>query len=342
MSNSGTTSPDTPLLTLAVTPGEPAGIGPDIALAVGSRNFDARLVWVMDPALLQARAKMLRLPCEIRSFNAAPAPHRAGQFTVLPVPLAAACQPGVLARDNARYVLECLDIACAGCLDHRFDAMITGPVHKAVINDAGIPFTGHTEYLAAGAGVPRTVMMLATPGLRVALVTTHVPLSAVSALVTEEQVGFVLRPVNDALTSQFGIARPRLGVCGLNPHAGEQGHMGREEIDRIIPAIEQARASGLRVTGPLPGDTAFTIQALRELDAVVAMYHDQGLAPLKALGFGEAVNITLGLPFIRTSVDHGTALQLAGTGEAGPDSLAAAIGSAIDMALARRASRSRS
>lgn len=336
MSNSVPTRNNHPLLTLAVTPGEPAGIGPDLALMVGSTDLPMRLAWVIDPALLKSRAALLGVPCSIDEFSATTGQHRAGRFSVLPAQLAAPVRPGTLDPSNSPYVLNCLDLAIAGCLEGRFDAMVTGPVSKASINDAGVAFSGHTEYLAAAAGVPQTVMMLATPTLRVALVTTHVPLHAVPKLVTQAQLGFVLNTVDRALKNEFGVLSPRISVCGLNPHAGESGHMGREEIEQISPAIAAASAAGLDVSGPWPGDTAFTAEALQHADVVVAMYHDQGLAPLKALGFGEAVNITLGLPFIRTSVDHGTALDLAGTGRASAGSLIAAIETAAMMAQCRQ------
>ena len=329
-------------LTLAVTPGEPAGIGPDIALALGARDLGIRVAWVVDPELLAARAATLGLQCEISKFDSSTPIHRAGHFDVLPVKLAAPVTAGKLDASNGRYVLQCLDQAIAGCLNGEFAAMVTGPVHKGVINDAGIPFTGHTEYLAAAADGARTVMMLATPKLRVALVTTHVPLLKVPSLIDSESVSFVLDTVGRSLNDYFGIEHPRLSVCGLNPHAGEGGHMGREEIDHIVPALLQARDKGCRVTGPFPGDTAFTADALDRTDAVVAMYHDQGLGPLKALGFGDAVNVTLGLPFVRTSVDHGTALELAGTGKASASSLLAAFEMARAIAIRRATAKSRS
>lgn len=292
---------------------------------------------MISPALLHARAQALGVTCDITPFSSASGPHRAGRFSVLPVELGAQVRQGVLNTANSAYVLRCLDKAVAGCLAGDFHAMVTGPVQKSVINEAGVPFSGHTEYLALAAGGARTVMMLATPRLRVALVTTHVPLKEVPALITFDNVHHVLQTVAGSLRNGFGILRPRMMVCGLNPHAGEGGHMGREEIDVIVPAIEAAKSAGLAVSGPVPGDTAFTADGLRQFDAIIAMYHDQGLAPLKALGFGEAVNITLGLPFIRTSVDHGTALELAGTGRASATSLRAAIESAIHMAKFKQA-----
>jgi len=260
---------------------------------------------------------------------------RAGELGVLPVPLKTPVVCGRLEPANARYVLDTLDLAISGCLDGTFAAMVTGPVNKAVINEAGIPFSGHTEYLAAATRTRDVVMLLATPGLRVALATTHVPLSEVSALITPQRLTVVLRILHAGLRKNFGIERPVISVCGLNPHAGEGGHLGREEIDNIIPAMQALRTEGMQLIGPLPADTAFTAERLRKTDAVLAMYHDQGLPVLKHLGFGRAVNITLGLPIVRTSVDHGTALELAGTGKADSGSLQAALQSAIDIARVR-------
>ncbi len=321
---------------IAVTPGEPAGIGPDLAVMLAQHDANARLVFIADPVLLAARASALGLP--LRTVAFAPGqPPPAGAVEVLTCRLRADVGAGRLDTANAPYVLECLDHAARGCLDDTFDAMLTGPVHKGIINDALIPFTGHTEYLAeAAGGGRRPVMMLAAGSLRVALVTTHVALREVPDLVTRPALHYTLRTVSDALVTQFGLTAPRIAVCGLNPHAGENGHMGREEIDTIEPVLAECRSVGMDVRGPLPADTAFTPDRLREVDAIVAMYHDQGLTALKALGFGQAVNITLGLPFIRTSVDHGTALDLAGTGRANPESLQAALALAIQLAANRR------
>lgn len=332
MSNS---APKTNKPTIAVTPGEPAGIGPDLALMLDRRPDEVRLVFIADPELLANRAALLGLTPRLIEYDAArPAPV-AGALEYLPYTLAAPVTPGQLATANARYVLACLERAAAGCLSHEFDAMLTGPVHKGVINDAGIPFTGHTEFLAAAAG-RQPVMMLVAASLRVALVTTHISLREVPDAVTRELLRFTLDTVHHELHDKFGIARPRLAVCGLNPHAGESGHMGREEIDTIAPALASCVAAGIDARGPLPADTAFTPAVLSAVDGVVAMYHDQGLTALKALGFGQAVNITLGLPFIRTSVDHGTALDLAGTGRASVDSLEAALALAIELAGLRK------
>jgi len=248
------------------------------------------------------------------------------------VPLAKRCMPGRLDTANAAYVLEMLDLALAGCISGEFSAMVTAPVHKGIINDAGIAFTGHTEYLAAHTGTARVVMLLAGAGLRVALATTHLALKDVPAAITAESLLATLQILHQDLQTKFGIARPRILVAGLNPHAGESGHMGREEIEVIIPVLKKLRAEGMDVVGPLPADTLFTKNVLAGSDAQLAMYHDQGLAVLKYAAFDEGINVTLGLPVIRTSVDHGTALDLAGTGRASASSLFAAVDAAIDMA----------
>lgn len=254
-------------------------------------------------------------------------------LTVLPLPMAAAVKPGTPDCANAPYVLDTLRRAVRGCLDGEFAAMVTGPVHKATLNQAGYRFTGHTEFIAAQCGDTLPVMMLANRSLRVALVTTHLPLKDVCEAVTAERLKYVVTVVHHDLIDRFGIHAPRLLVCGLNPHAGEQGYLGREETEILEPVLEELRSTGLDLIGPVPADTAFTPDSLRGVDAVVAMYHDQGLPPLKAQGFGETVNITLGLPLIRTSVDHGTAFTLAGTGKARPDSLLAATDFAYRLAL---------
>jgi 4-hydroxythreonine-4-phosphate dehydrogenase len=324
-------------LRIALTPGEPAGIGPNLCLQLASQDRNVELVVICDPTLLQARAETLRVPliCRVLEDGTASVTTRAGELAVLPVALKTPAACGRPNPANARYVLDTLDQAVNGCLDGTFAAMVTGPVNKAVINEAGIPFSGHTEYLAAATRAGDVVMLLATPGLRVALATTHVPLSAVSALITPQRLSVVLRILNEGLRKNFGIEHPVISVCGLNPHAGEGGHLGREEIDSIIPAMQALRAEGLHLIGPLAADTAFTPDRLREADAVLAMYHDQGLPVLKHLGFGRAVNITLGLPIIRTSVDHGTALELAGTDKADSGSLQAALQTAIEIARLR-------
>lgn len=317
---------------IVVTAGEPAGIGPDLCLMLAASDLSADVVVAADPGLLEDRARRLGFTVAFQTFDPdrSPEPQRAGRLRVLPVPLAAAVIPGRPDPANARYVLECLDRAVDGCRAGLFDALVTGPVHKGVINDAGIPFTGHTEYLAERCGNVRVVMMLATEGLRVALATTHLPLSAVSAAITRDDLSATLRILVADLRTRFGIARPRILVCGLNPHAGESGHLGREEIDVIEPVLESLRGGDAELFGPLPADTLFTPKYLEHADAVLAMYHDQGLPVLKYKGFGRAVNVTLGLPIVRTSVDHGTALDLAGTGRIDAGSLR----TAIDVALA--------
>lgn len=320
--------------TLAITPGEPAGIGPEIALAAalraGTGKTRARLVLVADRHLLAARAQQLGMVVNLVDYVPARAAPE-GVVEVLHVPLAAPSIAGELNPANASYVLATLDIAVAACQRGDAHAVVTAPVHKAVINEAGVPFTGHTEYLAErSSGHP--VMMLATPELRVALVTTHLPLSAVPEAINQALVERVTRIVDYDLRQRFGITKPRLQLCGLNPHAGEGGHLGHEDDAEIAPAVAALRSDGLQVDGPWPGDTAFVPSRRRMYDATIAMYHDQGLAVLKALGFGDAVNVTLGLDLIRTSVDHGTALDIAGRGVAECESLLAAISMGADLA----------
>ena len=305
--------------TIAVTTGEPAGIGPELAATLLSDPWPARIVLVGDAGLLARR-------------GGRPVPGA----NLLHVPLAVPSAAGRLETANARYVLALLDAALEGCASGRFDAIVTAPVHKGVINDAGIPFTGHTEYLAERTGAPLPVMMLAGGGLRVALATTHLPLAAVSAALTAERLAAVLRILDTDLRGKFGIAAPRILVCGLNPHAGEGGHLGREEIEVIEPTLRALQSEGLRLTGPVPADTAFLPERLAGHDAVLAMYHDQGLPVLKRAAFGHGVNVTLGLPVIRTSVDHGTALDLAGSGRADPGSLREALRLAVELCTARR------
>jgi len=318
---------------IAFTPGEPAGVGPDLCVQLAQRGLDVQLVVVADPELLKQRATLMQLPLEIDIFDPAQAytSHQAGRVCVLPATLATPSVPGQLASSNALYVLECLRLATRGCMDGTFQALVTGPVHKGIINDAGQPFTGHTEFLAElTTGTP--VMMLATEGLRVALVTTHLPLSKISRAITRQRVEQITRILHEELQQRFGIQQPQILVCGLNPHAGEGGHLGTEEIEVIEPVLENLRQEGMQLKGPLPADTLFTPNYLEQADAVLAMYHDQGLPVLKHMGFGKAVNITLGLPIIRTSVDHGTALDLAGSGQANPGSLNVALETAIHMA----------
>ncbi|ELZ8931789.1 4-hydroxythreonine-4-phosphate dehydrogenase PdxA [Cronobacter dublinensis] len=318
---------------VVITPGEPAGIGPDLVVALAQHAWPAQLVVCADPTLLTARAAQLQLPLTLLPFSSdAPAcPQPAGTLTLLPVTLQVPVVPGTLEAANGIYVVETLARACDGCLSGEFDALVTGPVHKGIINDAGIPFTGHTEFFEARSGSEKVVMMLATEALRVALVTTHLPLKAVAEAITPDLLRHILTTLHHDLQSKFGIAQPHVLVCGLNPHAGEGGHMGTEEIDTIIPVLEEMRARGMHLTGPLPADTLFQPKYLENADAVLAMYHDQGLPVLKYQGFGRAVNITLGLPFIRTSVDHGTALELAGSGNASVGSFITALNLAISM-----------
>lgn len=326
------------VLRIAITPGEPAGIGPDLVAILAQHGSEHELVAVADPELLNQRARALGLPLKIRSFdpNEPPRPLGFGELCVEPVKLAVKSVAGTLNTANADYVLQTLNTAIGLCQRGLTDALVTAPVHKGVINDAGIPFSGHTEYLADKTNTPKVVMMLATSDLRVALVTTHLPLAAVPAAITANNVRETVKVLHRALQENFNLADPRILVCGLNPHAGEGGHLGREEIDVIEPVLEELRRDKLKLIGPLPADTLFTPKVLAEGDAVLAMYHDQGLPVLKSRGFGKAVNVTLGLPIIRTSVDHGTALDLAGTGKADVGSLEAALRSASGMALARQ------
>jgi 4-hydroxythreonine-4-phosphate dehydrogenase len=323
---------------LALTSGEPAGIGPDLVIALAQQALPVELVAVADTDMLRARALQLDLPIEILPFNPDRSPQRqkAGCLSVQHVPAAVAVTPGLLDRRNASYVIATLDTALALCINAACDGLVTGPVHKAVINDAGIPFTGHTEYLAQRTATPEPVMMLYAPGLRVALVTTHLPLHEVAAAITPERLSRVIRVLDKDLRQRFGIAHPRILVAGLNPHSGEGGHLGREELEIIQPVLEKLRVEGFDLDGPLPADTLFTPKYLERADAVLAMYHDQGLPVLKHMGFGRIVNITLGLPILRTSVDHGTALELAGSGQADVSSLRCAVEAAIELSAARK------
>lgn len=326
-------------LKLAVTPGEPAGVGPELLVRLAQEPVaqlqGLQLIAVCDAQLLQQSAQHLGLPLTLHPADSTVA-SGAGNLSVLEVPLAEPARPGTLNPANAHYVLQTLRTAADGCLSGSFDALVTGPVHKGVINDAGVAFSGHTEFFAERAGVDRVVMMLATEGLRVALATTHLPLKDVASAISRQSLTEVIGILQHDLTAHFGIPDPRILVCGLNPHAGEGGHLGMEEIEVIEPVLTELRARGLNLVGPLPADTLFTPHHLEHADAVLAMYHDQGLPVLKYKGFGNAVNITLGLPFIRTSVDHGTALDIAGQGIADLGSLHTAIASARYMAAARR------
>jgi len=331
---------------IALTPGEPAGIGPDVAITLAQQAPSCDLVLIADPVMLTKRAAQLNLVFSAHLWNGqgndVPAVY------ILPVATNRPVNAGKLDPANSPYVIECLRRAVQGCRRHEFDALVTGPVHKGVINDAGIPFTGHTEFLAAESGTAQVVMMLAAPGrspsaakrgdarerphgLRVALATTHLPLSDVSRAISREHLTGVLRILHADLRAKFGISDPQILVCGLNPHAGESGHLGREEIEVIEPVLAMLRTEGFSLRGPVPADTAFIPESLVGVDVVLAMYHDQGLPVLKAHDFVHAINITLGLPFVRTSVDHGTALELAGSGRADVSSLRAAVTTALQL-----------
>ena len=325
----------------AITPGEPAGIGPDLIIQLVQTAQTHELVCIADPIMLQQRAKKLSLPLTINPYDANKTQSQAaGSLTVLNEPLSNPSVCGVADKANAQSQLDALKRAVQGCLSGEFSALITGPMHKSIINEAGISFTGHTEYLAELSKTKKVVMMLAAPEsdhqLRVALATTHLPLAKVSQAITQESLKEVITILNQDMQEHFGIKQPRILICGLNPHAGEDGHLGTEEIETITPVINELKNKGLNLEGPLPADTLFTQPYLEDADAVLAMYHDQGLPVLKHVGFGEAVNVTLGLPFIRTSVDHGTALDLAGTGKANSGSLKAALNMAIQMAKKTR------
>jgi len=318
---------------LAITCGEPAGIGPDICLQLAGRRLDQGAVVIGDRRMLQQRAAALGRDVNLQDYDPAQVlPLPAGQLAVLHVPLAAQVQAGRLNAANSGYVLKTLVRAAEGCVSGEFSAMVTAPVHKGIINDAGIPFTGHTEFLAEQTHTTQVVMMLVGGGMRVALATTHLPLREVPDTITSTLLESVLRIIQRDLARRFGIVRPRILVAGLNPHAGEGGHLGREEIEVLIPVLDKLRAEGLDVSAPLPADTLFTPQRLAQCDCVLAMYHDQGLPVLKHASFGEGVNVTLGLPIIRTSVDHGTALDLAASGKADAGSLLEALNLAAAMA----------
>lgn len=335
---------NTTSLRIALTPGEPAGIGPDLAIALSQKSHQHEIVAFADPELLQLRAEQLGLSVTLRQVDwDAPAQAcAAGELAYQPIKLATPSIAGLLNKQNGGYVLDTLDAAINACRENRCAALVTGPVQKSAINDYletsssskadNTYFSGHTEYLAANTDTEKVVMMLATEGLRVALATTHLPLRDVADAINEVELSQVIRILQQSLQQQFAIRAPRILVCGLNPHAGEGGHMGREEIDIIEPALEKLRLEGINLIGPLPADTLFTPKYLDHADAVLAMYHDQGLPVLKFKGFGGAVNITLGLPIIRTSVDHGTALDLAGSGKANLGSLETALDYAITMA----------
>lgn len=327
---------DSELSPLAITVGEPAGIGPDLVLQLAMEVRGHPWVVIGDVGMLAERAHRLGLKVRM-DLSDGPASTEAGVLSVIHTPLMMSVQPGRVEPGNARTILQTLDVAIDGCLSGKFGAMVTGPLQKSVINDGGIPFSGHTEYLQKKCAVPDVVMLLVANTLRVALATTHLPLRDVADAIKPELLERRIRILWTSLKGRFGIENPRVLVAGLNPHAGESGHLGREEIEVITPVLDRLRAEGMDLKGPLPADTLFVPRFLAQCDAVMAMYHDQGLPVLKHAGFGEAVNVTLGLPFVRTSVDHGTALDLAATGTADPGSLVAAISLAAELARAGHA-----
>ena len=313
---------------LLLTPGEPAGIGPDIIIQLAQKAWGAELVVIADPDLLLSRAKQINLPLTLRACDPASPPQSqaAGTLTILPMALSSKVEVGLLNPDNAAYVIKTLEKAASLCQQKMAHAVVTGPVHKGIINQAGIAFTGHTEFFARFCQVDHTVMLFVVDKLKVALATTHLPLSQVSNAITRESLRATITVLHRALKNYFHLESPRLLICGLNPHAGENGYLGREEIDTITPLLNELRErEHFHLEGPLPADTIFTPKYLENADAVLAMYHDQALPLVKYLGFGHAVNVTLGLPFVRTSVDHGTALDIAGTGKADVGSLEAAV-----------------
>jgi len=319
---------------IVITSGEPAGIGPDACVVLAQTKWQADIVVAADAELLAATAHTLRLPLSIERYDPsrASASHRPGALKVMHIPTAQPVIAGQPDARNAAYVIEMLDRACDGCMNGEFAAMVTAPVQKSTLMDAGYAFTGHTEYLAVRTRAAMPVMLLLSGQLRVALVTTHLALADVPHAITPERLRTTIRIVNTDLGRHFSLAAPRIAVLGLNPHAGEAGHLGREEIDVIQPVIRELQAEGLNIEGPVPADTAFTHRFLQTIDVIVAMYHDQGLPVIKHAGFGNAVNVTLGLPILRTSVDHGTALSLARSGKADAGSLRAALGLAVDLA----------
>jgi 4-hydroxythreonine-4-phosphate dehydrogenase len=321
------------IVRIAVTPGEPAGIGPDLMIMLSSQQWDVQMVVFADRNMMAQRALKLGVDLEIIPFEeGSQVIQQAGQMIVHHIPVSVDVIAGKLDSANGQYVVETLRRACEENMLGHFDAVVTGPVHKGIINKAGISFSGHTEYFAQQSNTADVVMMLATDGLRVCLATTHIPLAYVSKAITPERIEKVIRIMNTDLKLKFGIVEPRIYVCGLNPHAGEEGHLGKEEIQIITPTLDVLRSQGLNLIGPLPADTIFQPKYLESADAVLAMYHDQGLPVLKFKGFGNSVNITLGLPFIRTSVDHGTAADLAGSGDVDVGSMKRAINSAIQLA----------
>jgi 4-hydroxythreonine-4-phosphate dehydrogenase len=318
---------------ILITPGEPAGIGPDITIQAAQQAWPVELVALADPDLLLARAKQLGLALKLTPLDVLqPATqHNPGELKIIPVQLDSVCEPGKLNRDNASYIVQCLTLAADFCFEKNADALVTGPIQKSLLNEAKIPFTGHTEFFAQHFQVAQTIMLFVAEQLKVALVTTHLPLAAVPDAITPAKLLSVIRLLHQELKKKFRLAQPKILVCGLNPHAGEMGYLGREEIDIIEPALKQLRAEHIDVEGPLPADTIFTEKYLKNCDTVLAMYHDQALPVVKYMSFGHAANVTLGLPIVRTSVDHGTALDVAGTGKADTGSLVAAIRTAMTL-----------
>jgi 4-hydroxythreonine-4-phosphate dehydrogenase len=322
---------------IVITSGEPAGVGPDACVTLAQRDWEADLVVAGDADVLAAAASALELPLILERYDSSRPmkPHRGGTLQVMHIPTGSPVVPGQLDVRNAAHVIEMLDRACDGCTNGEFAGMVTAPVQKSILMDAGYRFSGHTEYLAERTRAAMPVMLLINDQLRVALVTTHLALADVPRAITRDRLRSTLRIVNMDLERHFSLLPPRIAVLGLNPHAGEGGHLGREELDIIEPVIQELKAEGLALQGPIPADTAFTPRFLKTVDVIVAMYHDQGLPVIKHVGFGNAVNMTLGLPILRTSVDHGTALSLARSGKAESGSLSAALALAIDLASTR-------
>lgn len=318
---------------IVITPGEPAGIGPDIVIKAAQQAMPAELIVVADPDMLQKRANSLGLKIQLQAWqpNQTVSAHKPGQLFIIPIKERVKSEPGQLNPGNAEYVLETLNTATHLCLENKVHALVTGPIHKGTMNRGGVAFTGHTEYFARVANVPHTVMLFAVNDFKVALATTHIPLAQVPQALTKESLLMTLTTLHHDLQHRFNIAKPHIFICGLNPHAGEGGYLGREEIDVITPVLNELRKQQYQLTGPLPADTIFTRPFLEKADTILAMYHDQALPLVKYIGFSQAVNITLGLPFIRTSVDHGTAIDIAGTGKADAGSLMKAIEWAIKL-----------
>lgn len=323
----------TPDQKIVISSGEPSGIGPDIVICALQHPISGSLAVTGNPELIQQRSNQLGIDMKISVINGSSPidPHQPGRMQVIPVALSRPVTAGELNSNNSRYVIDCIDRAVDLCLDDSFQGMVTAPVHKGIVNEGGIKFSGHTEWIAERTGAAQPVMMLASDSLRVCLATTHLPLHQVPQNITRHGIEAVIEVMNSGISKLYGIPHPAIGVCGLNPHAGEEGHLGTEEITTIGPTLDRLRDKGLNLIGPLPADTAFTRNTLSTLDGVLAMYHDQGLPVIKHSGFGTVVNVTLGLPIIRTSVDHGTALDLAGTGRASETSLLAAINLALEF-----------